>query len=80
MPVLYMDRASIESLTEKDIRDIIDENSMDLKYGKLYEYYKGKHRILEKAKGIPPIPTTAWSPTWPGISRIRPWGTLWGSR
>ena len=50
MPVLYMDRASIESLTEKDIRDIIDENSMDLKYGKLYEYYKGKHRILEKAK------------------------------
>ena len=44
MPVLYMDRDSIESLTEKDIRDIIDENSMDLKYGKLYEYYKGKHR------------------------------------
>lgn len=50
MPVLYMDRASIEGLTEKDIRDIIDENSMDLKYGKLYEYYKGKHRILEKRK------------------------------
>ncbi len=50
MPVLYMDRDSIESLTEKDIRDIIDENSMDLKYGKLYEYYKGKHRILEKRK------------------------------
>ena len=23
---------------------------MDLKYGKLYEYYKGKHRILEKRK------------------------------
>ena len=26
MPVIYMDRASIDSLTEKDIRKIIDEN------------------------------------------------------
>ena len=31
MPVIYMDRASIESLTEKDIREIIDENSTDVK-------------------------------------------------
>ena len=35
MPVIYMDRASAESLTEKDIREIIDENLMDLKYGML---------------------------------------------
>ena len=32
MPVIYMDRVSIESLTEKDIREIIDENSTDVKY------------------------------------------------
>lgn len=50
MPVIYMDRASIESLTEKDIRDIIDENTTDMKYGMLYEYYVGKHRILNEAK------------------------------
>lgn len=31
MPVIYMDRVSAESLTEKDIREIIDENLMDLK-------------------------------------------------
>ncbi len=50
MPVIYMDRASIESLTEKDIRKIIDENSTDLKYGMLHDYYVGKHRILEENK------------------------------
>ena len=31
MPVIYMDRASMESLTEKDIRESIDENSADVK-------------------------------------------------
>ena len=41
MPVIYMDRASAESLTEKDIREIIDENLMDLKYGMLTDYYVG---------------------------------------
>ena len=45
-----MDRASIESLTEKDIRDIIEENSIDMKYGILYDYYKGKHKILSETK------------------------------
>ena len=50
MPVIYMDRASIESLTEKDIREIIDENSMDVKYGMLHDYYVGNHRILGENK------------------------------
>ena len=50
MPVIYMDRASIESLTEKDIREIIDENSTDVKYGMLHDYYVGKHRILGENK------------------------------
>ena len=50
MPVIYMDRASIESLTEKDIREIIDENSTDVKYGMLHDYYVGKHRILDESK------------------------------
>ncbi|MFR8426915.1 MAG: phage portal protein [Roseburia inulinivorans] len=45
-----MDRASIESLTEKDIREIIDENSTDVKYGMLHDYYVGKHRILDESK------------------------------
>ncbi len=50
MPVIYMDRASIESLTEKDIRDIVDANTTDMKYGMLYDYYVGKHRILNETK------------------------------
>lgn len=50
MPVIYMDRASAESLTEKDIREIIDENLMDLKYGMLTDYYVGQHRILSETK------------------------------
>lgn len=50
MSVLYMDRASIESLTEKDIRDIIDEHTADMKYERLYNYYVGKHQILGEVK------------------------------
>ncbi|MCM1212922.1 MAG: phage portal protein [Lachnospiraceae bacterium] len=50
MPVIYMDRGSIESLTEQDIRDIIDENTTDMKYGKLHDYYVGKHQILYERK------------------------------
>ena len=53
MPVIYMDRASIESLTEKDIREIIEENSTDVKYGMLHDYYVGKHRILGESKKVP---------------------------
>ena len=50
MPVIYMDRTSIERLTEKDIREIINENSTDVKYGMLHDYYVGKHRILGENK------------------------------
>ncbi len=50
MAVIYMDRASVESLTEKDIRDIIEANTTDMKYGLLYDYYVGKHRILNETK------------------------------
>lgn len=56
MPVLYMDRASIESLTEKDIRKIIEENSADLKYGMLHDYYVGNHRILGETKRDSTVP------------------------
>ena len=50
MPVIYMDRASAESLTQKDIRDILDENLMDTKYRLLNDYYEGRHRILSRVK------------------------------
>lgn len=48
--VLYMDRASIESLTVDEIRKIIDENTQDLKFQVLNEYYIGKHKILSETK------------------------------
>lgn len=50
MPVIYMDRASIESLKEEDIRKIIEENITDVKYGMLYDYYIGRHKILNETK------------------------------
>ena len=50
MPVIYMDRASIESLTEKDIREIINDYCMDTKYGMLRDYYEGRHKILNENK------------------------------
>lgn len=48
--LVYMDRASIESLTEQDIRKIIEKNMLDPRYQKLHDYYLGKHRILHQAK------------------------------
>ena len=50
MAVIYMDRDSIKSLTEKDIRDMIDKNAVDIKFGRLYDYYIGKHKILQEKK------------------------------
>lgn len=50
MPVIYMDRNSVEGLTEKDIRNIVDENLTGTKYGLLNDYYVGKHRILGESK------------------------------
>ncbi len=50
MPVIYMDKNSVEALTEKDIRNILDENLTGMKYGLLNDYYVGKHRILGESK------------------------------
>lgn len=50
MPVLYMEKSSVESLTEQDIRDIIEENTIGMKYGKLNDYYIGQHSILGVTK------------------------------
>ncbi len=50
MPVIYMDRKSVESLTVQDIRDIIDTNMVGTKYDTLHEYYVGRHHILNETK------------------------------
>lgn len=50
MPVLYMEKSSIASLNEKDIKEIVDENSIGLKYQHLEDYYRGKHDILHYTK------------------------------
>lgn len=50
MPVIYMEKSSIESLTESDIRDIIEENTIGMKYGLLNDYYIGNHAILNNIK------------------------------
>lgn len=39
--IVYMDRASIESLTVKDIREIVVKQSYQMKYQKLERYYVG---------------------------------------
>ena len=41
MPVLYMERSSLEGLTEADIKKIIDENEGRTKYQRLEGYYVG---------------------------------------
>lgn len=56
MAVLYMDRASIESLTEKDIRDIIEKNATDTRYKRLYDYYTGNHKILGETRSDSTLP------------------------
>ena len=50
MPVLYMEKSSVESMTEQDIRKIIEENTAGMKYGKLNDYYIGQHFILGEKK------------------------------
>lgn len=50
MPVLYMERSSLDSLTEADIKKIIDENEGGTKYGQLEGYYVGDHKILHTSK------------------------------
>ncbi len=50
MPVLYMERSSVDSLNEADIKKLIDENSIGTKYSDLKNYYVGKHSILNYTK------------------------------
>lgn len=50
MPVLYMERSSLEGLTEADIKKIIDENEDRTKYQRLEGYYVGDHDILRVVK------------------------------
>ncbi len=48
--IVYMDRASIESLTVKDIREIVVKQSYQIKYRKLERYYVGDHDILHSER------------------------------
>ena len=50
MPVLYMERSSLEGLTEADIKKIINENEDSTKYQHLEGYYRGDHDILRVVK------------------------------
>lgn len=50
MPVVYMEKSSIDSLTEIDIKKLIDENIIGTKYSELKNYYVGKHGILNYVK------------------------------
>lgn len=50
MAVIYMERSLLDGLTEADIKKIVDENSGGDKYGKLQDYYEGKHDILQYTK------------------------------
>ena len=48
--VIYMERSSLEGLTEADIKKIIDENEVHAKYQRLESYYAGGHEILRSVK------------------------------
>ena len=50
MPVIFMERSLLDSLTETDIKEIIDENEGHTKYAKLEGYYEGDHDILRHRK------------------------------
>ena len=50
MPVLYMERSSLDALTEADIKKIIEENEGGTKFGQLEGYYVGDHAILQASK------------------------------
>ena len=43
MPVIFMERSLLDSLTEADIKEIIDENEGHTKYARLEGYYEGDH-------------------------------------
>lgn len=45
-----MERSLLDSLTEADIKEIIDENEGHTKYARLEGYYEGDHDILRHTK------------------------------
>ena len=48
--IIYMERDSVAALTEADIKRIIEENEVNLKYAELERYYRGDHPILHTTK------------------------------
>lgn len=46
MAVLYMEKLSIDALSEKDIKKLIEENTKGMKYDELKNYYIGQHKQL----------------------------------
>lgn len=48
--IIYMERESVAALTEADIKRIIEENEVNLKYEELERYYRGDHPILHATK------------------------------
>ena len=70
--IVYMDRASIESLTVKDIREIVVKQSYQMKYQKLERYYVGIMTSCIQRERIRPEVTTGLSITWPATSPTRP--------
>lgn len=57
MPSIQMERNIINTLTEKDIKKLIDiAITMKTGYEKLQKYYEGDHKILEETKRDPTIP------------------------
>ena len=75
MPVLYMERSSLEGLTEADIKKIIDENEGRTKYQRLEGYYVGDHDILRVVKKDSTAPNNKIvTPPW-AISSASRWST-----
>lgn len=48
--VIYMERDSVDKLTEADIKEIIEENEFNQKYKEMEKYYCGDHPILHQTK------------------------------
>ncbi len=44
MPILYLEKSSIETLSENDIKEMITENASLGKYVELKDYYLGEHK------------------------------------
>lgn len=57
MPVIYMEQEAVRSLTESDIKKLIELSNQSIsRYENLENYYAGKHEILNRHIGDPNIP------------------------